>query len=100
MTIEWIKHTENAVELRLNGKLDTISSPAVQAELLQAAQEYTNLILNFENVPYISSAGLRTLLTVQKQVKRTDGTLTLASVTPAVMEVLALTGFSSILNII
>ena len=99
MTIEWIK-TPNALELRLDGKLDTVSSPVVLSELQQAAQEHQNLTLNFEKVPYISSAGLRTLLTVQKQVKHTGGTLTLCSVTPAVMEVLELTGFSSILTIV
>ncbi|MBR2928160.1 MAG: STAS domain-containing protein [Oscillospiraceae bacterium] len=100
MTIEWIKYTPGSVELRLDGKLDTVSAPAALSELQQAAQEYQNLILNFEKVPYISSAGLRTLLTVQKQVKHTGGTLTITSITPTVMEVLELTGFSSILTIV
>lgn len=99
MTIDWIKHTEDAVELRLSGKLDTISSPAVLAELQKAAEEYKTLTLNFEKVSYISSAGLRILLTVQKQVRRNGGSMTLIAVTPKVMEVLELTGFSGILDI-
>ena len=99
MTMEWIKHTPESVELRLDGKLDTVSSPAVLAELQKAAEEYKNLTLNFEKVPYISSAGLRTLLTVQKQVKRGGGSMTLTAVVPKVMEILDLTGFSGILEI-
>lgn len=99
MTIEWIKHTSEAVELRLDGKLDTVSSPAVLVELQKAAEEFKSLTLNFEKVPYISSAGLRALLTVQKQVKRGDGKMTLTAVVPKVMEVLELTGFSGILEI-
>ena len=99
MTIEWIKCPPDIVELRLEGKLDTISAPAARDELLKATEEFQNLTLNFEQVPYISSAGLRALLTVQKQVKHLGGTLTLTKVAPAVLEVLRLTGFSGVLNI-
>ena len=99
MTTEWIKQTEEAVELRLEGKLDTISSPSVLAELQKAAEVFKTLTLNFEKVSHISSAGLRTLLTVQKQVGRSGGSMTLISVAPKVMEVLELTGFSGILTI-
>ena len=99
MTMDWIKQTEEAVELRLSGKLDTISSPAVLLELQKAAEEFKALTLNFEQVSYISSAGLRTLFTVQKQVSRSGGSMTLTAVAPKVMEVLELTGFSGILNI-
>ena len=99
MTIEWIKCPPDTLELRLEGKLDTISAPVVQNELLRATEESRELILNFERVPYISSAGLRVLLTIQKQVKHLGGTLTVTKVVPAVLEVLRLTGFSSVLNI-
>ena len=100
MTIEWIECPPQGVELRLEGKLDTVSAPAVRDELLKAVEGYQEITLNFEKVPYISSAGLRTLLTVQKQVGHQNGRLTLTNVVPAVMEVFRITGFSGVLNIV
>ena len=99
MTIKMLKLPENAVELRLEGRLDAASSPAVQETLLQVATEYERIKLNFTDLSYISSAGLRVLLTLQKRVNRTGGELTLTGVKPAVMEVFEMTGFSGILNI-
>jgi len=98
MTIKLVKRPPNGAELRLEGRLDATTSPAVQDALLKVAGEYASIELNFAQLTYISSAGLRVMLMMQKQVNRTGGSLRLTNVSPAVMEVFEMTGFSSILQ--
>lgn len=100
MTIKLLKRPPDGAELRLEGRLDTTSAPAAQEMLLKMAGEYAKLTLDFAELAYVSSAGLRTLLTLQKQVNRTGGSLTLTHVSPAVMEVFEMTGFSGLLHIV
>ena len=99
MTIKLIKHPPCGVELRLEGRLDTAAAPAVQDNLMRIAEEYGELELNFAQLSYISSAGLRILLMLQKQVNRTGRRLWLTNVSPAILEVFEMTGFGSILQI-
>ena len=100
MTIKLVKCPPDGAELRLEGRLDTTSGPAVQEAFLQVAREYAKITLNFAQLAYISSAGLRALLMLQKQVNRTGGTLALTNVNQQVMEVFEMTGFGGILNIV
>lgn len=100
MTIKLLKRPPDGAELRLEGRLDTTSAPAAQEMLLKMAGEYAKLTLDFAELAYVSSAGLRVLLTLQKQVNRTGGSLTLTHVSPAVMEVFEMTGFSGLLHIV
>ena len=99
MTIKLVKRPPNGAELRLEGRLDATTSPAVQDALLKGAGEYAQIELNFAQLGYISSAGLRVMLMMQKQVNRTGGTLRLTNVSPAIMEVFEMTGFRSIMQI-
>ncbi len=100
MTIKLVKCPPDGAELRLEGRLDTTSAPAVQEAFLKVAKEYAKITLNFAQLAYISSAGLRALLMLQKQVNRTGGTLALTNVNQQVMEVFEMTGFGGILNIV
>lgn len=100
MTIKLLKRPPDGAELRLEGRLDTTSAPAAQEMLLKLAGEYARLTLDLADLVYVSSAGLRTLLTLQKQVNRTGVSLTLTHVSPAVMEVFEMTGFSGLLTIV
>lgn len=99
MTIKLLKTSPDGAELRLEGRLDTVSAPAAQEAFLKVAGEYARIVLNFAGLDYVSSAGLRTLLVLQKQMNRTGGSLTLTNVSPAIMEVFEMTGFSGILKI-
>ena len=100
MTIKLVKRPPDGAELRLEGRLDTTSAPAAQDAFLKVANEYAKLTLDFADLAYVSSAGLRAILTLQKQVNRTGGSLTLTNVSSAVMEVFEMTGFSGVLHII
>lgn len=99
MTIKLVKRPPNGAELRLEGRLDTTSAPAAQDAFLKMAGEYSQIVLNFQDLVYVSSAGLRALLALQKQVNKTGGSLSLTHVSPAVLEVFEMTGFSGILHI-
>lgn len=84
--------------LTLSGRLDTNSSPALEAELKQSVSGVKELIFDFSGVEYISSAGLRVLLAAQKVMNR-QGSMKLIGVNDDVMEVFEITGFSDILTI-
>lgn len=99
MTIKLVKRPPDGAELRLEGKLDTAFAPAAQDAFLKVAGEYANITLNFANLVYVSSAGLRAVVMLQKQINRTGGSLTLTNLSPAVMEVFEMTGLSGILHI-
>lgn len=100
MTIKLIKRPPNGAELRLEGRLDTATAPAAEEAFLKVASEYRELELNLSNLVYVSSAGLRVLLVLQKQMIRQGGTLTLSHMTPAVVEIFEMTGFSDILTVV
>lgn len=98
MTIKLVKRPPHGAELRLEGRLDATASAAAQEAFLKVAEEYAEIELNFAQLAYISSAGLRVLLILQKQMNRTGGALKLTHVSPAIMEVFEMTGFSGILR--
>lgn len=90
---------ENVVQLVVEGRIDTNTSPQLQASILQAFQKRKALVIDFEKVDYISSAGLRALLIGQKTANSKGGTMTLYHVGDAVMKILNMSGFSRIFTI-
>ena len=95
MTIR--KDTEGStVKLFLEGRLDTTTAPELEAELKESG---TDLLLDFAKLSYISSAGLRVLLSTQKAVNAANGSMTIVNVNEEIMEVFDMTGFSSFLTI-
>ena len=83
----------------VEGRVDTNTSPLLQQAILNAFQKNSNVVLDFLNVQYISSAGLRALLIGQKTAASKRGSMKLVNVSGMVQEVLDLSGFSSILQI-
>lgn len=83
--------------IAVTGRVDTTTAPELEAGLKLVGNE--NLTLDLSGVPYMSSAGLRCLLTAQKMMMAGGGTMTIVGVQPAVREVLDITGFSSILTL-
>ena len=99
MTIS-VKTTNDVKVLHCEGELDTQTSPDAQNQLKQLIEEGARKVLvNFEKLHYISSAGLRILLAAAKQLKTADGELRICDLNEVVKEVFDISGFSTIFNI-
>ncbi len=88
-----------ALTLALAGRLDTSTAPQLEAELKNHYDDITELKFDFEKLEYISSAGLRVLLTAQKTMN-TRGEMCICNVNSDIMEVFDITGFGDILTIV
>jgi anti-anti-sigma factor len=84
--------------LCLDGRLDTMTAPQLEPELLGLIAEQKNITLDFEKLVYVSSAGLRVLLAGEKLAKKEGGSMTLKNVSADIMEVFEMTGFVEILK--
>ena len=82
----------------LEGRLDTVTAPELEKELKTLPEEELALVLDFEKLSYISSAGLRVLLSTQK-ARGARGGMILERVNDTIMEIFDVTGFSEILTI-
>ncbi len=90
---------DNATDIALVGRLDTTTAPDLEKELKELFEQgVSQLTLNFEQLDYISSAGLRVLLFAQKSLSE-NGKMTIRNVKPEIMEVFDITGFTDILKI-
>ena len=89
---------ESSICFALEGRLDTITSPELEKELKESIGDKSELVFDFENLEYISSAGLRVLLSAQKIMNK-QGSMVVKNVNETVMEVFEVTGFSDILTI-
>lgn len=88
-----------AIVLTLEGRLDTTTAPQLQEVLIPAFDEAKEIQLDFANLAYVSSAGLRVLLMGQKTASAKSGKMTLTHVSEEIMEVFDMTGFSDLLTI-
>ena len=89
---------DGVVKFALEGRLDTVTSPEFETELKEALADSKNLVLDFENLDYISSAGLRVLLAAQKIIGA-EGQMKIVNVNETIMEIFDVTGFTDILTI-
>ena len=97
MTIE-IKKKGEETEIEVLGRLDTITAPVLEKTISENIPEDANLALDLKGLEYISSAGLRVLLSTQKRMKKC-GSMKLRNVCEEVMDVFEMTGFADILEI-
>lgn len=88
----------STVTFTLEGRLDTVTAPDFQAELEEVMDDASKLILDFEELDYISSAGLRVLLLAQQNMMKKDG-MVLKNVDESIVEIFDVTGFSDILTV-
>lgn len=84
--------------LALEGRLDTTTAPQLEAEVKGALTGVTELVLDFSQLEYLSSAGLRVILAAQKIMNK-QGKMVIRHVNETIMEVFEVTGFSDILTI-
>lgn len=95
-----ITKTMNGTELAaaLEGRLDTTTAPQLEEELKASFDEAESIVLDFEKLDYISSAGLRVLLSTQKVMTKKGG-MVIKNVNETIMEIFEVTGFVDILTI-
>ena len=92
-----LKKNEKVI-MKIEGRLDTITAPQLQNEINSSSSDVKELFLDMEKLEYVSSAGLRVILLVQKKMARL-GSLKLVSVCETIMEVFEITSFNDILDI-
>lgn len=96
-----IKRSEEngAAAFALEGRLDTVTAVELEKAIQQTLPGVKAVTLDFEKLDYISSAGLRVLLSAQKQMNAKGGEMKLRHVNETILEIFAVTGFSDILTI-
>ncbi|MBO6141456.1 MAG: STAS domain-containing protein [Ruminococcus sp.] len=88
----------NTTILTVSGRVDTTTTPMLETEIRASYDECNALVVDFTDVKYVSSAGLRILLSAHKVMSKKGG-LRVTGVSDEIMEVFDITGFSTILNI-
>jgi anti-sigma B factor antagonist len=97
MTIDQT-HEGTTLTLALEGRLDTTTSPDLEEALATSLDGVTALVFDFTRLDYLSSAGLRVLLSAQKRLNK-QGSMKLVHVNDTVKEVFEITGFSEFLTV-
>ena len=97
MTIE---KNLNGTELNVKvvGRLDTTTAPDLEKEIMDSVEGVTKLVLDFEALEYLSSAGLRVLLQAQKTMNK-QGEMVVRNVNETIAEIFEVTGFADVLTI-
>ena len=94
------KNIENKTgKIVLEGRLDTVSAPELEQVFKELLPGLTELTLDFSKLDYISSAGLRVLLSAKKVMNK-QGSMTVTNVNETILEIFNVTGFSDILTIV
>ena len=97
MTLEIKKNKEETI-IEIVGRLDTITAPALDKTINEDIGDTKNLVFDVKGMEYISSAGLRVLLSAQKKMQKI-GSMKLTNVCENVMEVFEMTGFVDVFSI-
>lgn len=89
---------DNELTLEVSGRLDTMTAPELETVIMESLEGVVSLVLDFNGLEYISSAGLRILLAAQKIMNK-QGSMKVRNVIDDIKEVFEMTGFSDILTI-
>lgn len=100
MTDLTMEQKGNVFILRIKGRLDAVSSPHVEQKVFEAINNgYSYLLLDMSGVTYLSSAGMRMLLSITKRLRTIPGKLAICSVSMNVVDVLKMSGFDHALQL-
>lgn len=98
MTIETVEEPGKLL-LEIAGRLDTATAPKLEETLKNKLEGVVELVLDITGLEYISSAGLRVLLTAHKTMKRQEGSMIVRGANEDIREVFVITGFINILTV-
>ncbi|MDK2936001.1 MAG: hypothetical protein PWP16_958 [Eubacteriaceae bacterium] len=94
------RNEEDRTIFDITGRIDTNTSPDLQKVTEECCNKQAfSMVLNFADVEFISSAGLRVLLLIQKKANAMSGVFTLRNVSETIQEVFQMTGFADILTV-
>lgn len=88
-----INNLETITVVEMNGDIDANTAPTVQEKVLPLAKPESKIIMDMTKVPYMSSAGLRMLLSLYRQVSAQDGKLVLVGLSEEIQDTMSVTGF-------
>lgn len=98
MKVTKIVNDDN-ITLQVAERVDTTTAPQLQYEIDKVTDETNKLVLDFKDLIYVSSAGLRVLLSAHKTMLKKGGSLVITNVSEDILEIFEVTGFSDILTI-
>ena len=99
MTIKTERNGEAGVTLSLSGRLDTAASPMLEKKLKKLEENIPELTLDFLNLTYISSMGLRLLLQAQKAMKEQNRKFIIKNMNASIREIFKMTGFLNLMQV-
>lgn len=98
--MEVIKNIDGDVlNVKIVGRLDAVTSAQFDKSMLESIEGVKKIVMDFQELEYVASAGLRSLMMVQKKIEQKDGSMIIRNVQAQVMEVLDMTGFDEILTV-
>lgn len=92
-------YNDKELTLTVEGRIDTLTSKELEEEMTAEMGNFDSLILDFADLEYISSAGLRVLISTQKKLKADNIPMIIKNVTDSVNEIFRMSGFDKILKI-
>jgi anti-sigma B factor antagonist len=96
MVIEEERRNPTTVILSPEGRLDAVNAPELERKVWRLGGNVNNIILDFSKVPYISSAGLRVLLQIQKIMNKNQGGMRIKNLNPSILSVFEMTGLMAL----
>ena len=93
------KYNEKELTIEVKDRIDTVTAPDFENEILDEMGTFDSLIIDFTNLEYISSAGLRVLIATQKKLKPENIPMTIRNVNDTINEIFRMSGFDKILKI-
>lgn len=92
-------YNEKELTIEVGDRIDTVTAPDFENEILDEIGKFDSLIIDFANLEYISSAGLRVLIATQKKLKPENIPMTIKNVNDTINEIFRMSGFDKILQI-
>lgn len=94
------KTQNNILIIKVNGSIDSNTAPEIQEKILGASADSKNVIIDLSEVDFVSSAGLRVILMIYRQIKSKDGKVVLVGVSEEIRDVMTVTGFANFFEMV
>jgi anti-sigma B factor antagonist len=95
-----LKTQNNILIIKVNGSIDSNTAPEIQEKVLEASADSKNVIIDLSEVDFVSSAGLRVILMIYRQIKSKDGKVVLVGVSEEIEDVMTVTGFANFFEMV